>query len=253
MVLSDDMDTTNFTASTLERERLYEQVANQIMHFILQQKLPVGTRLPSERSLSEQFGVSRVVIRESMKALAEYGLITVEPGKGTFTSDRISHSLLRSLDLLCQIQDLDSDKLWEVRAPLEVVIARLAATRADPEEIQILEACTDDMEEYLNDVEKHRAANERFHLTLASATKNELFPFLLEPLVHLLKETRILMAKMPVAANAAVESHRRLVEAIKQHDPDKAEQEMRTHMENGARFLAMAIAMRQNAAGNSSS
>lgn len=231
------MENADFTALTLDRERLHEQVANRIMQFILQRKLLAGTRLPSERSLSEQFGVSRVVIRESMKVLAGYGLIVVEPGRGTFTSDGISDSQLRLLDLLCRIEDLGTDKLWEVRAPLEIAIARLAATRANDQEIQILEACTDDMEKYLNEVEMHRAANEKFHLTLASAARNELFPFLLQPLVHLMKETRILMAKMPMSAKAAVESHRRVVAAIKQHDPDKAEQEMRTHMEYGARFL----------------
>lgn len=241
------METTNFTALSIDRERLHEQVANQLIKFILQEKLPTGTRLPTERSLSEQFGVSRVVIRESMKVLAGYGLIVVEPGKGTFVSNGISGSMLKLLDLLCRIEDLDSDKLWEVRSPLEIAVARLAALRADPQEIEILESRTDDMEKNINDVEIHRAANEKFHLALASATKNELFLFLLQPLVHLTKETRILMAKEPMAAKTAVQSHKRLVAAIKQHDPDKAEQEMRSHMEDGARFLSLVTAARQKA------
>ncbi len=247
------METTDFTGLTLERSRLHEQVANRLIKYILQEKLPTGTRLPSERSLSELFGVSRVVIRESMRVLAGYGLIVVEPGKGTFMSDGISSSLLKLLDLHCRIEDLDSDKLWEVRSPLEIVVARLAALRADPQEIEILESCTNDMEKYINDVELHRAANEKFHLTLASATKNELFVFLLHPLVQLTKETRILMAKEPMAAKAAVQSHRRLVEAIKQHNPDKAEQEMRLHMEDGARFLSLVTATYQKPDEHSSS
>jgi GntR family transcriptional repressor for pyruvate dehydrogenase complex len=241
------METPNFTPLTIDRKRLHEQVADRLIKYILQEKLPTGTRLPSERSLSEQFGVSRVVIRESMKVLVGYGLIVIEPGKGTFMSDGISGSLLRLLDLHRRIEDLDSDKLWEVRSPLEIAVARLAAMRADPQEIEILETCTGDMERYINDVELHRAANEKFHLALASATKNELFVFLLQPLVQLTKETRILMAKEPMAAKAAVQSHRRLVAAIKQHNPDKAEQEMRLHMEEGARFLSLVVATGQKA------
>ena len=77
---------------------------------------------------------------------------------------------------------MDSHKLFEVRSPLEIAIAGLAATRATPDEIATLEACTDEMERSLDDLESHRAANEKFHLTLAAATKNELFPNLLQPL-----------------------------------------------------------------------
>jgi GntR family transcriptional repressor for pyruvate dehydrogenase complex len=232
----------------VEREPLYEQVANELIHFIVQDSLPVGTRLPSERSLSEQFGVSRVVIREAMKVLVKLGLITVEPGRGTFISDRINESLLRSLDLVRRIQGLDSSKLWEVRTPLEIVVAGLAAQRATAGEIAILEACTNDMEKYIDDQEKHRAANEKFHLTLANATRNEFFPTLLRPLVGLMTETRILMSQRPEAARVAVESHRRLVEAIKQRDVQRAEEEMRAHMENGTRFLALALAGRSDPA-----
>ncbi len=247
------METSNFIVQTIERTRLHEQVANRLIKYILQEKLPTGTRLPSERELSEQFGVSRVVIRESMKVLVGYGLIVVIPGKGTFKSDGINASLLRLLDLLCRIEDVDSDKQWEVRSPLEIVVARLAAIRAYPQEIEILESCIRDMEKYADDIEVHRVADEKFHLTLALATKNELFLFLLEPLAQLMKETRILLAKEPTAAENAVQSHKRLVAAIKQHDPDKAEQEMRLHMDEGARLLSLVMAKRQKADQNSRS
>ncbi len=236
------MLSTDFATAVLAREPLYERVANQIIHSIVQQRLPVGTRLPSERSMSEQFGVSRVVIREAMKVLVKNGVITVEPGRGTFISDRINDSLLRSLDLICRLQGVDSHQLFEVRSPLEIVIARLAATRATPQEIATLEAYTDEMERTLDDLERHRAANEKFHLTLAAATKNELFPNLLQPLVVLMKETRVLMSEMPEVAQCAVAHHRRLVEAIKQGDAQKAEEAMKVHLEDGARFLAMALA-----------
>jgi DNA-binding FadR family transcriptional regulator len=223
----------------LLREPLYEQVANRILQDIVSQRLPVGARLPSERQMSEQFGVSRVVIREAMKVLVKGGVITVEPGSGTYVADRVRDSLLRSLELICQIQGVESEQLWEVRTPLEIVIAKLAAVRATAEDIQLLEEYTDGMESNLDNLEGHRAANESFHLALAASTKNELFPNLIQPLVVLMKETRILMDRLPDAARIAVESHRKLIEAIKRRDPSAAEQIMREHMDNGAYFLSL--------------
>lgn len=225
---------SSFADFQLDREPLYVQVANRILSEIVGQRLPVGARLPSERAMSEQFGVSRVVIREAMKVLVNGGVITVEPGSGTYVADRVKESLLRTLDLICQIQGVDSDQLWEVRTPLEIVIAKLAATRGTPEDIRLLEEHTDAMEHNLDNLEEHRAANERFHLALAASTKNELFPNLIQPLVVLMKETRILMNRLPDAARKSVESHRKLIEAIKRHDPAAAEETMREHMDNGS-------------------
>ena len=56
-----------------------------------------------------------------------------------------------------------------------------------------------------------------------------------------MKETRVLMSKMPESPQSAVVSHRQLVEALKARDAQKAEEAMRLHMENGARYLAMAL------------
>jgi DNA-binding FadR family transcriptional regulator len=149
---------------------------------------------------------------------------------------------VRTLDLICKIEGVESDQLWEVRAPLEIVIAKLAATRADAEDIRQLEEYTDAMEANLDNLEEHRAANERFHLALAVSTKNELFPNLIQPLVVLVKETRILMNLLPDVARISVERHRKLIAAIKAHDALLAEQIMREHMDDGANFLAIVTA-----------
>ena len=66
------------------RKRLYQRVVGQILDMIISGKLQVGDRLPSEAELCDQFGVSRTVIREATKSLAERGLLYSQPGRGTF-------------------------------------------------------------------------------------------------------------------------------------------------------------------------
>lgn len=232
----------DFSDSSLEREPLYLQVADRVLKHIIVSELPVDTRLPSERKLSEQFGVSRVVIREAMKVLVRNGMVVVKPGHGTFTSDRTHDSLAQSLDLLFRVQGLNDENLLEVRAPLEIVIAGLAALRADQEDIALLKSCIDEMESSIKDIERHVAADERFHLALATASDNELFEGLIQPIVFLLKEARKTMAKSPGVADRALEHHRRLLEAIKGKDAFRAESEMRRHMEQVEGDLAAARA-----------
>ena len=70
----------------VKRERLSEQIAEQIQRNIIEGKLKQGDRLQPERDLAEQFGVSRTVIREATKVLQERGLVKVITGSGTYAT-----------------------------------------------------------------------------------------------------------------------------------------------------------------------
>lgn len=234
------MRTSDYGNVIIEREPLYAQVAHQVLQYILGQGLPIGARLPSEREFSEQFEVSRIVIREAMKVLVRNGVVVVQPGRGTFTTDRTTQSFLQSFDLLYRVQNLSDEKLWEARIPLEIVIAGLAAARADADAIAQLQSCIDDMDQSIADIARHVAADERFHLALATATRNELLQALIQPLIFLLREARETTARMPGAAGRASDCHRRLLEAIKRRDIDGAELEMRMHMKQVQNDLATA-------------
>ena len=83
--------------------RLYEQIVEQIELRILNGELNPGDRLPPERELTKQFGVSRTAVREAMNALSLKGLIVVHPGRGTFVTDHTSAVVRHSIDLLVKI------------------------------------------------------------------------------------------------------------------------------------------------------
>jgi len=223
--------TISFELSKIKRNPLYEQVVDDIIQKIIDEGLVDGTKIPSERDMSEQFGVSRVVIREAMKVLVKNGMVVVEPGRGTFIADQTSVSLHTALDLVCRIQGIDSYKVMEVRIPLEILAAGLAAQRADQNDIKVLNACVEECETNLKDVEKFIASDEKFHLGLAEAAKNELLLALLQPLVNLIQMVRAKTAGLPNAAMSASHLHRKVYEAIKNHDVKAAQEAMQEHMQ----------------------
>jgi GntR family transcriptional repressor for pyruvate dehydrogenase complex len=128
-----DKDDPLFKA--IEREStLANRVAHEIEELIVGGKLPPGQRMLSERELGERFGVSRTVIREAVRALAAKGLLEVRTGDGTYVQSFSSTNAAEALSRLLRLsgaRDLGSVRsVYEVRRPLEVAIAGLAAERA---------------------------------------------------------------------------------------------------------------------------
>src|SRR5256885_15630501 len=110
--------------------RLSDKVAEMMLETILSRRLAVGDRLPSERELGEQFGVSRTVVREAVRALVAKGVIEVRSGSGLRVAAVDATAVTESMSLFLRGRTLDFEKVHEVRALLEVHIAGLAADRA---------------------------------------------------------------------------------------------------------------------------
>jgi len=222
----------------IKRNPLYEQVYDSIIQGVVDKGLAAGTQLPSERGLSEQYGVSRVVIREAMKVLVKNGIVVVEPGRGTFISDQTTANLQKALDLVCRIQQVNSAKVMEVRIPLEILAASLAAQRATKNDIKAIKACIEECEKSVNDTEKFIVADEKFHLTLADASRNELLIALIQPLINLIQIVRLKTAGLPNAGKSASHLHRKVYEAVQKHDIKAAEWAMQEHMKITAGYLS---------------
>ncbi len=210
---------------------MYEQVAQQIQQLIVDEGWPTGSRIPTERELGEQFGVSRTVIREALKALAERGLIAIRPGRGTFVADRGLGALKEPMKLFFQRHNLTHRDLLEARRVLEIEIAGLAAERAQPEQIEQLRASIEEMDVALEDVERYVRTDQRFHLLLAEATQNKMFPMLTESMAELLHESRRLIFGVAGAPNRGQAHHRALLEALERRDAGAARRAMEEHLE----------------------
>jgi GntR family transcriptional repressor for pyruvate dehydrogenase complex len=219
---------------TLVRERLSEQVAGYIESLVDSGKLQPGDRLPPERDLAETLHVGRGVIREAVQVLGARGLVVVRPGLGTFVTEMSSDSITQHLGRFFRLSKQSLTDLNELRQILEVEIATFAASRAQPHEIAEMAAAIQAMDESGDSAEKYVEADQVFHFALARASRNELFPLLLEAISDYLEASRLMIFDVPGAPQRGQGWHRRIHQAIERHDRSAARQAMREHMKQVA-------------------
>ncbi len=215
----------------IKTERLYEKVVEQIESSILSGQIKAGERLPSERELSDDFGVSRTAIREAIKALSEKGLVEAYPGRGTFVTDATPRAVRNTLSRMMRIGHPEGvAHLVEIRELLEPEIAGLAAERVNDEQIAVMKDAVAIMDGSIDNAEVFVEADLDFHLALAEATQNTLVPILIDSVVDLLREHRKRISRVPGGGQRAQFHHRCILDAMIARDPDAARAAMRAHL-----------------------
>ena len=120
-----------------KRKKAYEEVAEAIRSRVFSGQLAQDQQLPPERELAEEFGVSRVVIREAIRTLELAGILRVQKGAGggTFVCHDLDKPLVTSIENLLAGGDISLNDLFEMRLILEPPAAALAAERARPQDL----------------------------------------------------------------------------------------------------------------------
>lgn len=173
-----------------KNQKLYMLVVEQIKSLIDDEVLECGDKLPSERELSTEFGLSRATVREAMSALEIMGLVEVKPGLGTFVSECRD----QNEGVLIELTEKDSispTEIFEARIILEPHLAKLASQRATQDDfdnlLTILTAADELSEDQIEEFEK---LDEEFHSTLARASYNDvLYNFALN--INRLRNSRL--------------------------------------------------------------
>ena len=228
-------DSAQTTFSRIRREpRLSDRVAALLLDTIVARGLQPGDRLPSERELGEQFGVSRTVIREAVRALAAKGVIEVRTGSGLRVAAVDASAVSESIGLYLRGGTVDYPKVHEVRRLLEVEIAGLASKRATDADIARMRKLCEQMEAALDDVERASRLDLAFHRAIAGSTSNELYLLLLDSIGEALLEIRRENLKSG-AAPQTVQAHREIVDRIAARDAAGARRAMAQHLDHVAR------------------
>jgi GntR family transcriptional repressor for pyruvate dehydrogenase complex len=232
--------------SPIHSGRLYEQIVAQIEERILNGELRPGDKLPAERELADQFGVSRTAIREAMKALTYSGLVVIQPGRGTFVTDISSKVVRHSFDMLVRGSNETGIKdLIEIREILEPEIAALAAVRAGSEDIESMEEAVRAMDMAMDDPETFIEADLDFHLALAQGSNNVLIPALIDTLVELLREHRKRAASVEGGMSRGQPHHKIILAAIKNNDANAARNSMRGHLEQVRKEIETTLSLEE--------
>lgn len=219
-----------FSDIKITRNRLYEQMAQYVEEMVSSGKLKAGDKLPPERELAATINVSRTVVREAIKALAERGLVAIQPGHGVFVAAPDSSQISSQLARLFRLNSRSNDDLLALRRILEVEIAGQAAGKATDQQLQDMQKAIDRMEENISTAEGYVAADQDFHAALARASGNKIFPILIEALVDRLQESRRLIFRVHGAPQRGQLFHRAIYDAVKRGDAKAAREAMQQHL-----------------------
>ena len=194
-------------------------------------KLKPGDRLPPERELIKQFGVSRPTLREALKSLTAMGFLEVKQTKRTFVKSMISERMQDPLSLLIKTDTQKIFDLIEVRKAMESWSAFHAAQRATEEDIEQLESIIKEMKEASEKGRSWEKEDADFHLAIAQATHNTIQTHIMSTIYDLLKESVARVFTDRTKVKKLLQQHYRIFSAIKNHSPEKARDRTLEHLD----------------------
>lgn len=205
---------------------LPEELAEQLLGAIIDGTYPPGGALPSEPELAELFSMSRLTVREAIKALRVQNVVRIERGRGTFVNPPSEWASLHPIALAAISPGADPGLVagaHEARRVLESGVAELAALKRTDSDLEQLREHLRAMRE-ASDPGARAAAHVAFHQTIVGATGNAFVPLLFEPFTRLL-------SGLPAATDGdALALHERLLAAIEARDPAEARRFMAAHL-----------------------
>jgi GntR family transcriptional regulator, transcriptional repressor for pyruvate dehydrogenase complex len=214
----------------------YEVAAEQILHLIAELALAPGDRLPTENELAARLGASRTVVREAVKILSATGRVSAQKGRGLYVAD--GENVLGATRFGGFFLPTNLDHifmLFEFRRAQEAEASRLAATRASPSELRVIETAVQTCRHgYLDrDNAQFETGDDDFHLGVAAASHNFF-------LVAAVREARRLQRQSSVIgirgvgghAAEAVEEHEAIYRAIRDGKPEEASAATCLHLDN---------------------
>ena len=214
----------------VSRRNTYELIAEDVLKLIGDGRLRPGDALPTERELTQSYGVGRSSIREALRVLESKGVI--EPnGKGGFSVAAYGKPLNRSLEVLLTLREGDLRELFDVRRIFEVELAALAAASRKQTHLNRMAAAIEKMVEGIGDEERYIGADVQFHLTIAEATGNRVAQHTMLAIRELLRRALSTIYQIPKSAEQSIDDHRAILAAIEAHDAEGARERMREHLE----------------------
>jgi GntR family transcriptional repressor for pyruvate dehydrogenase complex len=222
-----------FLLRPLDAPPAYAAVVDRIRRALALGVLLPGDRLPAERALAEDMGVSRVTVREALRMLQGEGLLITKRGNGgTIVSPTLNGWGLDSE------HDKRMAEVFELRLAVETMAARLAAVRVTPHDVAQLEACQRALESS-GDVHAFRRSDSEFHLAVARISGNAMISGVVED-VRAAVFSRLDQHDFAVIYESSIRGHAQVIDAITNRDPAAAAAAMEAHIEE-ARAEVMAV------------
>jgi GntR family transcriptional repressor for pyruvate dehydrogenase complex len=216
-----------------------EEVVASVSDLIKRAQLKAGDRLPAERELAKQLGVSRPSLRAGLRALSSMGVLKSRQGAGTFVSDGPPKLDSEPLRMLAALHGFSFDHMFEARAILEVGAAGLAAEHATDEHLATLADAIAEMYASLNDPQQYLVHDIRFHRAVAAASCNPTLATLVEMVSAVLYERRRETIERAHDFRESLDLHQQVYRAIRARQPEEARAAMSEHILRAQRAFAL--------------
>lgn len=220
----------------IKSKKVYEVVIDEIQQQIINGTLNRGDKLPTERVLAEQLGVSRTSVREAMRALEVLGIVQVKQGGGNYIKDRFDDALVEPLSLMFMLNESHPKEIVDLRKIIEVESAYRAAERITDEEIEELRGVIQQLRQRTKDKDEAMsvAYDKAFHYSICRIADNFLFSNILNMLSNLMdsliEDARGIILLKEENQEILIKQHEKIFTALENKDPKAAATAMREHI-----------------------
>ncbi len=186
--------------------------------------------MPPETELADQFGVSRITIREAIRIMEILGMVKTYRGKGTIVIAVTSEEAKKRFSKLSLCKTKDIANLLEVREIIEPEVAARAAKDATEDGIRRMVSALSEM---ITDIDKGGVGAEaasKFHYEICRSINNDILAGLMESIMSMILQSTHVTLNLLNRPRISYQEHSEIVEAIKMHDPDKAKAAMAKHL-----------------------
>jgi len=215
-----------------------EQVVNQVRLMIQEGKLRPGDRMPPERELARQLGVSRASLRAGLRFLSAMGVLNSRHGSGTFIADGPPTLNGAALNMLAALHGFTTEKMFEARRLVEVAVAGLAAEHATDEHLRIMSEEVTETYAALDDPQEYLIHDFGFHRAVGVASGNPILAAIMEMIAEVLYQRRCKTVGRSRDLKESVEMHRKIYRAIRSRDGELARAAMSEHLTLAEKGLA---------------
>ncbi|MCC8189732.1 MAG: FadR family transcriptional regulator [Planctomycetes bacterium] len=232
-----------------KRPRLYEDIVQQFMQRIEAGELAAGDKLPTERELVEQLGVSRNSVREALRAMELLGLIESRGSEGTFVKHSGIDRTLLEITTAGAADEKRVMEMYQVRLLLETYTARQAARNRTREHLAEMRRAIAALRADIGAGNRGQKGDTRFHRLVAEASGNSVIIGILSLFADAINSS-IDVANAHVTVNDIIDEHQQLFDAIEKGDEKGAERIMRAHIRRAHDRTKFIIAANEEKDGN---
>ncbi len=221
-----------FKFETVKTNRISQNIVEQIRGAILAGELKIGDQLPSEKDFAKYFNVSKSSLREAYRVLEAYGLLEIRQGMsgGAFIKEVDFSTVKDSLANYFFFQNPGLRDYTQIRTFIEPQVVKICAEKITPEDIEYLEKNVMAMEEEPDGETFISDLDIAFHKKLVDITGNKIISLIVEIVQTALINIKRIVHTDKEFLNMVCSDHKRIVDALREHDPQKASKAMLDHI-----------------------